>query len=176
MFIPNSKNFIYEKERIEIAIEEKDEEFFKVEDEPDKRRSKTLKNKIIDSKSKARNFTSSDGFEILVGKGAKDNDYLTFRVAKSNDLWLHAADYPGSHVVIRSQNKQEFPNKTLLEAAQLAAFYSQAREESKVAVHYTLKKFVHKPKGAVAGLVNLASFKTILVEPKVAEQIEKKAA
>ena len=98
---------------------------------------------------------------------AKDNDYLTFRVAKSNDLWLHAADYPGSHVVVKSKNKLEIPNKTLIEAAQLAAFYSQAREESKVAVHYTLRKFVHKPKGAVAGLVNLASFKTILVEPKI---------
>ena len=62
----------------------------------------------------------------------------------------------------------------LIEAAQLAAFYSQAREESKVAVHYTLRKFVHKPKGAVAGLVNLASFKTILVEPKVIEKVEDK--
>ncbi len=170
------EKFYNEKARIESAITEKDEEFFKPNEETGKGKSKNLKNKNIESKSKARNFTSSEGFEILVGKGAKDNDYLTFRVAKSNDLWLHAADYPGSHVVIRSQNKQEIPNKTLLEAAQLAAFYSQAREESKVAVHYTLKKFVHKPKGAVAGLVNLASFKTILVEPKVAAQIEKNEA
>ncbi len=153
-----------EKEEIEDAIERKDEDFFGFEETSEKEKSK--KNKNLDSKSKARNFVSSEGFEILVGKGAKDNDHLTFRVAKSNDLWLHAADYPGSHVVVRSKNRQEIPNKTLIEAAQLAAFYSQAREESKVAVHYTLKKFVHKPKGAVAGLVNLASFKTILVEPK----------
>ena len=156
-----------EKEKIEDAIEEKDEEFFSFGEEEVENRSKTKKQKSLDSKSKARNFVSSEGFEILVGKGAKDNDHLTFRVAKSNDLWLHAADYPGSHVVVKSRNREEIPNKTLIEAAQLAAFYSQAREESKVAVHYTLKKFVHKPKGAVAGLVNLASFKTILVEPKI---------
>ena len=159
---------------IETAIAEKNSEFFNFDEEPDKGKSKSLKNKFLDSKSKSRNFTSTEGFEILVGKGAKDNDHLTFRVAKSNDLWLHAADYPGSHVVVRSQNRQEIPPKTLLEAAQLAAFYSQAREESKVAVHYTLRKFVHKPKGAVAGLVNLASFKTILVEPKIVEEIENK--
>ena len=163
-----------EKYMIETAIAEKNSEFFNFEEEPDKGKSKSLKNKFLDSKSKSRNFTSTEGFEILVGKGAKDNDHLTFRVAKSNDLWLHAADYPGSHVVVRSQNRQEVPPKTLLEAAQLAAFYSQAREESKVAVHYTLRKFVHKPKGAVAGLVNLASFKTILVEPKIVEEIENK--
>ncbi|MGI9055334.1 MAG: Rqc2 family fibronectin-binding protein [Pyrinomonadaceae bacterium] len=161
-----------EKAEIETAIAEKNAVFFNFEVEPDKGKSKKLKNKILDSKSKARNFTSSEGFEILVGKGAKDNDHLTFRVAKSNDLWLHAADYPGSHVVVKSRNREEIPNKTLIEAAQLAAFYSQAREELKVAVHYTLRKFVHKPKGAVAGLVNLASFKTILVEPKIVEKTE----
>ncbi len=159
-----------EKETIEDAIAEKNEEFFSNDESADEKRSKTKKQKNLDSKSKARNFVSSEGFEILVGKGAKDNDHLTFRVAKSNDLWLHAADYPGSHVVVKSRNREEIPNKTLIEAAQLAAFYSQAREESKVAVHYTLRKFVHKPKGAVAGLVNLASFKTILVEPKVSEK------
>ncbi|MCA1607996.1 MAG: NFACT RNA binding domain-containing protein, partial [Acidobacteria bacterium] len=114
-----------------------------------------------------RQFTSSDGFEILVGKKAKDNDYLTFRMAKSLDTWMHAADYPGSHVVVRNPNRREIPQKTLLEAAQLAAFYSQARRHPKAAVHYTQKKFVNKPRGAAPGLVSLASFKTILVEPKV---------
>ena len=94
---------------------------------------------------------------------------MTFRLAKSLDLWLHAADYPGSHVVVKNPNRQEIPNKTLLEAAQIAAFFSQAKTQTKVAVHYTNKKFVNKPKGAVAGLVSLASFKTILVEPKMVE-------
>jgi predicted ribosome quality control (RQC) complex YloA/Tae2 family protein len=116
-----------------------------------------------------RSFISSDGFEILVGKKAKDNDFLTFRVAKSLDTWMHAADYPGSHVVIRNPNRKEIPHRTLLEAAQLAAFYSKGKSQPKAAVHYTQKKFVNKPKAAVPGLVSLASFKTILVEPKVGE-------
>ncbi len=152
------EQFANEKERIETAIAEKDEEFFKFETENEKGNPKNLKNKLHDSKSKSRSFVSSEGFEILVGKGAKDNDFLTFRIAKSSDLWLHAADYPGSHVVVKSRNREEVPNKTLLEAAELAAFYSQAREESKVAVNYTLRKFVHKPKGAVAGLGQSGEF------------------
>jgi predicted ribosome quality control (RQC) complex YloA/Tae2 family protein len=116
-----------------------------------------------------RSFISSDGFEILVGKKAKDNDFLTFRIAKSLDTWMHAADYPGSHVVIRNPNRKEIPHRTLVEAAQLAAFYSQGKSQPKAAVHYTQKKFVNKPKGSAAGLVSLASFKTVLVEPKIGE-------
>ena len=115
----------------------------------------------------ARSFISSDGFEILVGKKAKDNDHLSFKIAKSLDLWMHAADYPGSHVVVRNPNRREIPPSTLIEAAQLAAFYSQGRTQVKAAVHYTQKKFVNKPRGAAPGLVSLASFKTILVEPQV---------
>ena len=86
------------------------------------------------------------------------------------DLWLHAADYPGSHVIVKNPARGEIPPKTLLEAAQIAAFFSQAASQGKVAVHYTQKKFVGKPKGAAAGLVSLSSFKTILVEPKIIEQ------
>ena len=122
----------------------------------------------------ARQFMSSDGFQILVGKRAVDNDQLTFRVAGSLDLWLHAADYPGSHVVVRNPNRKEIPLKTLLEAAQLAAFYSSGKSQPKAAVHYTQKKFVNKPKGAAPGLVRLASFKTILVEPVIPPAIDKK--
>ena len=121
------------------------------------------------SMSGTRSFTSSDGFEILVGKKAKDNDFLTFRIAKSLDTWMHAADYPGSHVVVRNPNRKEIPHKTLLEAAQLAAFYSQGKSQPKAAVHFTQKKFVNKPKGSAPGLVSLASFKTLLVEPKIGE-------
>ncbi len=131
-----------------------------------------LRDRKTENFSGARRFVSSEDFEILVGKASKDNDFLTFRVAKSNDLWLHAADYPGSHVIIKNPNRREMPPKTLLEAAQLAAFYSHAREQPKVAVHYTPKKFVNKPKGAAFGLVSLSSFKTILVEPKIGEKME----
>ena len=158
------------KERLETAIEEKDEGFLAslTDEKPTNLHAKS-KSKQTDNFSGARKFTSSEGFEILVGRRAKDNDFLTFRVAKSLDLWMHAADYPGSHVVVKNPNRQEIPPKTLLEAAQIAAFYSQAKSQGKVAVHYTQKKFVNKPKGAVPGLVSLSSFKTILVEPKIFE-------
>ncbi len=119
----------------------------------------------------ARIFRSSDGMEILVGKKASDNDQLTFRIAKSLDLWLHAADYPGSHVVVRNPNRGEIPQHTLLQAAELAAFYSDARSQPKAAVNYTQKKFVNKPKGSAPGLVRLAFFKTILVVPKVSAEL-----
>ena len=160
-----------QKMRLDDAISEKDEDVLAefLDEKSEKLRTKT-KEKQTENFKGARSYISSDGFEILVGKGAKDNDFLTFRVAKSLDLWLHAADYPGSHVVVKNPNRREIPNKTLLEAAQIAAFFSQAKTQTKVAVHYTPKKFVNKPKGAVAGLVSLASFKTILVEPKMIEK------
>ncbi len=116
-----------------------------------------------------RRYRSSDGYEILVGRGPRENDHLTFRLARSQDTWLHAADYPGSHVVVRNLRRgEDIPHRTLLEAAQLAARFSRAREDSKVAVNYTLRKFINKPKGAAPGLVYLSSFKTLLVEPREA--------
>ena len=138
-----------------------------------KRQIKPVKRKVKESAVSmfARIFRSSEDFEILVGKKAKDNDQLTFKIARSLDTWMHAADYPGSHVVIRNPNRKEIPHRTLLEAAQLAAFYSQGKAQPKAAVHYTQKKFVNKPKGSAPGLVSLASFKTILVEPKIEAEL-----
>lgn len=115
-----------------------------------------------------RSYLSSDGFEILVGRAAKDNDNLTFKVAKPNDTWLHAADYGGSHVVVRNSTRKELPHRTLIEAAQLAAYFSQAKKDPKVDVHYTERKFVSKPKGAKPGLVRMQRSKNITVAPKEA--------
>ncbi len=168
-----------EANRIEIerAIDEKDEEYLAAYISGPKREpTEKVKKNEASTTSTARSFISSDGFEILVGKKAKDNDYLTFRIAKSLDTWMHAADYPGSHVVIRNPNRKEIPSRTMLEAAQLAAFYSQGKSQTKAAVHYTQKKFVNRPKGAAPGLVSLASFKTLLVEPKVPIMSEPPAA
>ena len=117
-----------------------------------------------------RRYLSTDGYEILVGRAAKDNDHLTFRVARPNDLWLHAGDYPGSHVVVRNPTRKEVPQRTMIEAAQLAARFSQASEDAKVVIHYTERKFLSKPKGAAPGLVRLSSFRSITVEPKEAIQ------
>ena len=113
-----------------------------------------------------RRYLSSDGYEILVGRAAKDNDYLTFRVARPYDLWLHAADYPGSHVIVQNPKRQEVPHRTLIEAAQLAAKFSQAGSDAKVNVHHTQRKFVSRIKGAAPGLVRLSSFRTITVAPR----------
>ena len=112
-----------------------------------------------------RRYLSSDGYEVLVGRTARDNDKLTFHVARPNDLWLHAGDYPGSHVIVRNSSRNEIPHRTIIEAAQLAAKFSQASKDSKVNIHYTRRKFLTKPKGSAAGLVRLSSFKTIAVEP-----------
>ncbi|MFN0085308.1 MAG: NFACT family protein [Blastocatellia bacterium] len=112
-----------------------------------------------------RRYRSTDGFEILVGRTDRDNDTLTFRIAKSFDLWLHAADYPGSHVVLRNPRRGEPPPRAIAEAAQLAAKFSQARANTKVAVNYCERKFVSRMKGFAPGQVRLSSFKTILVEP-----------
>ena len=112
-----------------------------------------------------RRYRSTDGLEIWVGRAARDNDQLTFRHAKPNDLWLHAGDYPGSHVVIRNPGRQEIPHRTVIEAAQLAARFSQASDDSKVVVHYTQRKFLSKPKGAAPGLVRMSSFRSITVAP-----------
>ena len=158
----------------EKAAAERNESFFEgaADQKPREKKGKPRKDEFTG----ARKFLSSDGFEILVGKRAVDNDHLTFRIANSLDLWMHAADYPGSHVVVRNPNRKEIPQRTLLEAAQLAAFYSSGKSQPKAAVHYTQKKFVNKPKGAAPGLVRLASFKTILVEPKIPPAVDKNQA
>jgi predicted ribosome quality control (RQC) complex YloA/Tae2 family protein len=112
-----------------------------------------------------RRYRSSDGYEVIVGRSARDNDQLTFRVARPNDLWLHAGDYPGSHVIVRNSSRNEIPHRTIIEAAQLAAKFSQASKDSRVTIHYTRRKFLTKPKGGAAGLVRMSNFRSITVEP-----------
>jgi predicted ribosome quality control (RQC) complex YloA/Tae2 family protein len=112
-----------------------------------------------------RRYRSSDGYEIMVGRAGADNDHLTFRVAKSYDLWFHAADYPGSHVVLRNPQRKPVPPRAITEAAQLAAKFSQARTLPRAAVNYCERKYVTKMKGFAPGQVRLSSFKTVMVEP-----------
>lgn len=112
-----------------------------------------------------RRYSTSEGYEVLVGRSDKDNDNLTFRVAKSHDLWFHAADYPGSHVVLRNPRRTPVPQAAIQKAAQIAAKFSGAKNDSRVAVNYCERKFVSKLRKAPVGQVRLSSFKTILVEP-----------
>jgi len=133
---------------------------------PQKRSAKQKQSARESSIPGVRRYLSTDGYEILVGRAARDNDHLTFKIAQPNDLWLHAGDYPGSHVVVRNPSRKEIPHRTIVEAAQLAGRFSQASEDSKVVVHYTPRKFLAKPKGSASGLVRLSRFKSITVEPK----------
>ncbi len=108
-----------------------------------------------------------DGREILIGRGARENDQLTFDVAAPEDFWFHVADYSGSHVVVRNPGKEkDLEESILVKAAELAAYFSQARNSSKVEVHYTRRKHVSKPRRAKPGLVRLMEFKSIKVEPR----------
>ena len=114
----------------------------------------------------ARRFVSSEGSTILVGKGNRQNDALTGKVAHGHDFWLHVAGYSGSHVVLRNPDRRSEPSgPSLLEAAQLAAYFSQARNAPRVEVHYTQKKFVTRPKGGKPGVVRLRRYQSIAVHP-----------
>jgi len=90
-------------------------------------------------------------------------------LAKKEDLWLHAKDAPGGHVIIRSQPGREIPDATLEQAAQLAAYYSDSRRSSKVPVDYTLRKNVWKPAKARPGFVLYENFRTLLAVPEAPE-------
>lgn len=108
------------------------------------------------------------GYEILVGKAASDNDALTFRVARPNDMWLHASGYAGSHVVVRrTEDGEEIPRAVLERAAELAAFHSKARDaRGKVAVSVCRASDVRKERGAPAGQVQLRRSMTMKVYPR----------
>ncbi|MEJ2231857.1 MAG: NFACT RNA binding domain-containing protein [Nitrospirales bacterium] len=113
-----------------------------------------------------RTYTSADGLPILVGKTAKDNDHLTFRVAKPDDLWLHARGTPGSHVVVRLDKGATVPPETLKDAATLTLWFSDLRKTRKGEVIYTLRKFVKKGKGFKPGAVTVEREKSLLIELK----------
>ena len=107
-------------------------------------------------------YISSDGTEILVGKNNKQNDYLTNKLARRDEIWLHTKDIPGSHVLIRSLEPSD---ETLLEAAKLAAYFSKAKESSSVPVDYTKIRHVKKPSGAKLGFVTYDNQQTVYVTP-----------
>jgi len=104
-----------------------------------------------------------DGFHIWMGKSARQNDAL-LRAASPNDVWMHAKDYAGSHVVIRARGQERIPDAVLRSAARLAALHSKAKSERRVEVTMTQVKKVRKPKGAPAGLVNVRDTDTLTVE------------
>lgn len=108
-------------------------------------------------------FVSDDGLEILVGRSNVQNDQLTTKLARRTDYWLHTQKVHGSHVIIRCEG-EEPPERTISQAASLAAYYSQAREGGKTAVDYVMVKFVRKPSGALPGKVIYTDYSTVMAE------------
>ncbi|MDO8685387.1 MAG: NFACT RNA binding domain-containing protein [Clostridiales bacterium] len=118
-------------------------------------------------------FVSHDGLEIFAGKNNKQNDYLTFRRASDGDIWMHARNIPGSHVIIRNptkpsgRNSAALSDQTLRDAAGIAAYFSSGRNNSSVEVDYTEVKNVKKISGAKPGMVTYANFNSINVRPVI---------
>lgn len=108
--------------------------------------------------------TVIDHFQVYIGKNNKQNDYLTTKFARKNDLWFHTKDIHGSHVILKIE--KEFPSmKTIEKCAQIAAFYSKAQNSSNVPVDYTFVKYVKKPHSAKPGMVIYTHQKTLYVNP-----------
>ncbi len=112
--------------------------------------------------SKPHRFISSDGHEIYIGRNNKQNDELTMRFARADDIWLHTKDIPGSHVIIRTKNN-EVSQKAIDEGAFLAAWFSKARNSSNVPVDYTQRRNIRKPNGSKPGYVIYLTNSTINV-------------
>ncbi|WP_369902966.1 NFACT family protein [Bacillus manliponensis] len=124
------------------------------------RKTKNMKKKP--TKPVLDKYIASDGTEIFVGKNNKQNDYLTNKFARRDEIWLHTKDIPGSHVVIRSIEPSE---ETLLEAAKLAAYFSKAKDSGSVPVDYTKIRHVKKPSGSKLGFVTYDNQQTVYVTP-----------
>lgn len=117
-------------------------------------------------------IVEKDGFEILVGRSARENDRLSLREARPDDLWLHAAGYAGSHVIIRAVvgRTGEVPRAVVEHAAQLAIWHSKARGAGgKIPVHVSRARDVTKRRGAPAGQVMLRDYETVKVYAKAPE-------
>ena len=144
-----------ENELSELIEELKDQGYIK--------RDKGGKKKMKLAASKPMHFVSSTGADIYVGKNNRQNDELTLHFASPNDIWMHAKNIPGSHVIVKGASEQD--TATMTEAALLAAYYSRARGSENVAVDYTPRKYVKKPAGAKPGMVIYTTNKTAYVTP-----------
>jgi predicted ribosome quality control (RQC) complex YloA/Tae2 family protein len=112
-----------------------------------------------------RSYRSTTGLEIRVGRGASSNDALTFRESSPNDVWLHARDAAGAHVVLRWQKDGNPPARALEEAAVLAAWHSKSRGSSLVPVDWTRRKYVRRARGGAPGAVTVQRARTVMVRP-----------
>ena len=109
-------------------------------------------------------FVSSDGYRIFVGRNNRQNDLLSLKTARKDDLWLHVQKFHGTHVIIDCHGTTP-PDETITEAAQLAAYYSEAREGQNVSVDITPVRNLKKPNGAKPGMVIYERYRTVIVTP-----------
>ncbi|MBL0846943.1 MULTISPECIES: NFACT RNA binding domain-containing protein [Mammaliicoccus] len=148
-----------EQQLAHISVEDIDDIREELEDQGFVKKRKSKKKKKS-NKITITTFVSSDGQTILLGKNNKQNDYLTHKVARKNQLWFHTKDIPGSHVVIQ---EDEPTDTTIEEAAMIAAYYSKASQSAQIPVDYTTIRNVHKPSGAKPGFVTYDSQSTLYV-------------
>lgn len=123
-------------------------------------------------------FVTDDGFTVLCGRNNKQNDQLTLKTARNYDVWFHTKDIPGSHVILQSQGEDRpIPERSILQAATIAATHSRGQDSNQVPVDYTLIKYVKKPNGARPGMVIFTHNKTLYVAPDLAlcEKLAKEA-
>ncbi len=113
-----------------------------------------------------RRYRGPEGYEIVVGRTARDNDRLTFELARPHDLWLHAADYPGAHVVIRNPQRQAVPPAVILAAAELAAYFSQAKQDDWVDVRVAERRHLTRPRKGAPGQVLVRESRTVRATPR----------
>ena len=128
-----------------------------------------MNNKKIDKKNDSLSsylVLNIDGYEVLVGKNNKQNDFITFRVANKEDIWFHVKDNSGSHVLLRKKTNIDISEELLRKCASIAAYYSKCKDSSKVEVQYTTIKFIKKPKNSRPGFVAFSKYNSIMVEPK----------
>ncbi|MHB8756435.1 MAG: Rqc2 family fibronectin-binding protein [Bacillota bacterium] len=114
-------------------------------------------------------FVTSSGKEVLVGRNNRQNDLLTLKTARPDDLWLHVKDIPGSHVILRRDPAGDFTEDDLVEGPNQAAYHSRGRQSSRVPVDYAARSHVRKPSGARPGMVIYDHHRTVYVTPEAAE-------
>ena len=109
-------------------------------------------------------YVTDDGLEVLVGRTGSQNDELTTKIGRRTDFWLHVQKIHGSHVILRCDGREP-PESSLLQAASLAVWHSQARGGGKTPVDCTMLKNVRKPAGALPGKVIYSDYRTLIAEP-----------
>lgn len=142
--------------------EEIDDLYEELEKEGYLKKKKKNNKKRKDSQENYIKLKTDDGFDIFIGKNNRQNDYLTLKKAKKNDLWFHVKDAPGSHVILKNDNR-DFTNISLITAAKLAAKYSSLSKSQNIPVDYTFKMNVKRHPAKKPGLVTYTNYKTINV-------------